>query len=71
MMPWDLNEITDAGKTVFFSTHMLDGLTRGTIPFYMWSKKGIQRCDDMDNFIHSNKETTPEKAFIKVIMGGN
>ncbi|WP_456310918.1 ATP-binding cassette domain-containing protein [Serratia proteamaculans] len=71
MMLWDLiNKITASGKTVFFSTHMFDELTRGTIPFYMLSKKGIQRYDDMDNFIHSNKETTPEKAFIKVIMGG-
>ncbi|MGN9528577.1 AAA family ATPase [Escherichia coli] len=70
MMLWDLiNEITSDGKTVFFSTHIFDELTRGFIPFYMLSKNGIKRYTDMDDFIHSNNETTPEKAFIKVIMG--
>nr|WP_253299630.1 hypothetical protein [Citrobacter cronae] len=42
MMLWDLiNEITADGKTAFFSTHIFDELTRGQIPFYMLSKRGL------------------------------
>lgn len=69
MMLWDLiNEITADGKTVFFSTHIFDELTRGQIPFYMLSKRGVKRYSDMNDFIQSNNETTPEKAFIKEVM---
>ncbi|EBP8539787.1 ATP-binding cassette domain-containing protein [Salmonella enterica] len=70
MMLWDLiNEITVDGKTVFFSTHIFDELTRDEIPFYMLSKKGIKRYSDMNDFMESNNEKTPEKAFIKEVMG--
>ncbi|EGO3302715.1 ATP-binding cassette domain-containing protein [Salmonella enterica] len=70
MMLWDLiNEITVDGKTVFFSTHIFDELTRDEIPFYMLSKKGIKRYSDMNDFMKSNNEKTPEKAFIKEVMG--
>lgn len=69
MMLWDLiNEITADGKTVFFSTHIFDELTRAQIPFYMLSKRGVKRYCDMNDFIQSNNETTPEKAFIKEVM---
>jgi len=69
MMLWDLiSEITTEGKTIFFSTHIFDELTRGCIPFYMLSKNGINRYANMDDFTHSNNETSPEKAFIKEIM---
>ncbi|WP_249538126.1 AAA family ATPase, partial [Escherichia coli] len=44
MMLWELiNKITADGKTVFFSTHIFDELTRDKIPFYMLSKNGINR----------------------------
>ncbi|EOA6885553.1 hypothetical protein ACMG4D_26400 (plasmid) [Escherichia coli] len=44
-------------------------LTRDKIPFYMLSKNSINRYSDMSDFIQSNNETTPEKAFIKEVMG--
>lgn len=70
MMLWELiNKITADGKTVFFSTHIFDELTRDKIPFYMLSKNSINRYSDMSDFIQSNNETTPEKAFIKEVMG--
>lgn len=70
LMLWDLiNEIAANGKTIFFSTHIFDELTRGCIPFYMLSRNGIKHYTDMDNFMHVNNENTPEKAFIKEIMG--
>lgn len=69
MMLWDLvHTITNEGKTVFFSTHIFDELTRGEIPFYMMSKSGVKRYTDMNDFITFNNETTPERAFIKEIM---
>lgn len=34
----------------------------------MLSKKGVKRYFDMNNFIQSNNETTPEIAFIKEVM---
>ncbi len=56
------------GKRFFFSTHIFDELTRDEIPFYMLSKKGIKRYSDMNDFMETNNEKTPEKAFIKEVM---
>ena len=62
--------ITADGKTDTFSQLIfLNELTRDKIPFYMLSKNSINRYSDMSDFIQSNNETTPEKAFIKEVMG--
>ena len=50
-------------------SHIFDELTRDKIPFYMLTKNSINRYSDMSDFIQSNNETTPEKAFIKEVMG--
>lgn len=66
MMLWELiTKITNEDKTVFFSTHIFDELTRGEIPFYMLSKSGINLHSDMNAFMKSNNESTPEQAFLK------
>ena len=69
MMLWELiNKITADGKRYFLNSYF-DELTRDKIPFYMLSKNSINRYSDMSDFIQSNNETTPEKAFIKEVMG--
>lgn len=69
MLLWDLvTKITNEGKTVFFSTHIFDELTRGEIPFYMLSKSGLNRYSDMRDFMITNNVSTPEQAFLREIM---
>ncbi len=66
MMLWELvTKIISEDKTVFFSTHIFDELTRGEIPFYMLSKSGISRHSDMNAFMKTNNESTPEQAFLR------
>lgn len=69
MLLWELiDRIVSEGRTVLFSTHLFDELTRKNIPFSMLSKHGIFHYDDMKKFIASNLAETPEEAFLKVIM---
>lgn len=36
---------------------------------HQWPQRGIKRYSGMNDFMESNNEKTPEKAFIKEVMG--
>jgi len=72
MLLWDLIDmIVREGKTVLFSTHILDELTREEIPFFMLSKKGLSQYSDMHSFMKVKNSQTPEQAFISEILTKN
>lgn len=69
MLLWELIDmIVKEGKTVLFSTHIFDELTREIIPFFMLSKKGLSQYSDMTTFMMAKNAQTPEQAFISEIL---
>ncbi len=69
MLLWELiDKVVGEGRTVFFSTHIFDELTRKDIPFLMLSRKGIKRHADIRAFMVSENAQTPEEAFINQVL---
>lgn len=66
---WDLIKlIVQEGRTVMFSTHIFDELTREKTPFVMMSRRGVSQYTDMTAFMEEKSADTPEKAFINEIL---
>lgn len=66
---WELiDKVVKEGRTVFFSTHIFDELTRRDIPFLMLSQAGIKLHSNVHAFMVAGHAQTPEEAFINEIM---
>ncbi len=71
MLIWQLiDRVVAEGRTVFFSTHIFDELTRREIPFLMLSRNGITRHADINAFMAHGNARTPEEAFLNEVMTG-
>lgn len=65
---WELIEIVRSeGRTVMFSTHMFDDISSNNYPFLFLTKNGIEKFNNMSDFLIKNNAESPEKAFLQAM----